>query len=287
MTELIDHRAVLALFEERHFGRAARRMGISQPALTARLRRLEESIGVRLFDRGRGGVSPTDAGVAFLEGTRRVLDAAHDAVQAARAAQQGIGTALTVGFTQITAYQGLPALLEQFRRVQPATRLSLVEGTTAVLERDLEQGALDAAVLHPPLHAPGLAQRLLWEENLVTWTLHEDGRGLEPISLPRHKAPVMRTELDRVLARRGEGRPDPGGHDADTLIGTLVLSAAGYGPSIALESFPSGGFRRVERDDTPLLTLQTAIAWRSRDRRPTVRALLDAAREVAADRALR
>lgn len=277
MTELIDHRAVIALFEERHFGRAARRLGISQPALTARLRRLEEALGARLFDRGRGGVAPTDAGLAFVEGARRVLDLAEEAVQAARAANVGIGARLTVGFTQISAYQGLVEVLSRFRNDQPATLLSLVEGTTAVLERDLEQGALDLAFLHPPLHAPGLSLRLLWQERVVIWTLHPDGCGRAPISLPRDKAPVLRTELDRALTSRAKTTQSAPTVDADTVIGTLVLSAAGYGPCTSLESFPAERFTVFERDPEPLMTLDTALAWRSRDRRPTVRAMLAAA----------
>ncbi len=57
MLALQDYRAVVALLEERHFGRAARRLGVTQPALTARLRRIEDGLGARLFERGRAGSS--------------------------------------------------------------------------------------------------------------------------------------------------------------------------------------------------------------------------------------
>ncbi|HIC81626.1 MAG TPA: LysR family transcriptional regulator, partial [Kiloniellaceae bacterium] len=79
MAALQDYRCVIALLDARHFGRAAERLGVTQPALTARLRRLEAELQVRLFERGRSGVEPTAAGLVFAEGAQRVLDAAEEA----------------------------------------------------------------------------------------------------------------------------------------------------------------------------------------------------------------
>lgn len=274
MPDLLDHAAVLALSEERHFGRTARRLGISQPALTARLRRLETTIGARLFERSRSGVRPTPAGLAFVEGARRTLDAADATLEAARAAQDGFGEMLRIGFTQIAAQQVMAPILGRFRRSNPEARLSLVEGTTASLERELEQGGIDAAFLHPPLYGTGLNSRELCRVPLERRLLDRAGAERPPIGVPRHKAPVLMGELDRLWERIARDTPPAPPVEADTLIGSLVLSAAGYGAAIVVEGFPGFGFDPPAEVSATGLTLATGIAWRRLDRRGSVLALL-------------
>lgn len=276
MPDLLDHAAAVALFEERHFGRAARRLGVTQPALTARLRRLETAVGARLFDRDRSGVTPTAAGLAFVEGARQTLASAEAALEAARAAQDGFGIVLRIGFTQIAAHQVMAPILARFRKAHPTARLTLSEGTTDSLERDLEQGSIDVAFLHPPLHAPGLSARRLCRASLVCSDYHPDGLARPPVGVPRHKAPVLMGEVDRLWGRMAAAADPAPAVDADTLVGSLVLSAAGYGPAIVVEGFPDFGFEEIGRRATGELALETAIAWRALDRRPAVRALIDA-----------
>ncbi len=275
MPDLLDHAAAVALFEERHFGRAARRLGVTQPALTARLRRLETAVGARLFDRDRSGVTPTSAGLAFVEGARQTLGAAEATVEAARAAQDGFGIVLRIGFTQIAAHQVMAPILERFRKAHPTARLTLSEGTTDSLERDLEQASIDVAFLHPPLHAPGLSARTLCRADLVCIDYHPDGLTRPPVGVPRHKAPVLMGEVDRLWGRMAAAADPAPAVDADTLVGSLVLSAAGYGPAIVVEGFPNFDFEEIGRRAQGELALETAIAWRALDRRPAVRALID------------
>ncbi len=278
MISLQDHEAVIALFEERHFGRAARRLRVTQPALTARLRRLEAEIEARLFERSRSGVEPTAAGIAFVEGARRVIDAASEAVDAARSARAGFGLILRLGTTQIAAYQVVTPCLAAFRRAHPMARLRLVEGTTAALERALEQNALDAAFLHPPLHAPGLSQRLLTAAPMERRDGDAGGAHLPPIRYPRNEAPVMMGEIDRHGSGGSVSEPQV---EADTIITALTLSMAGYGPAIVPADFPAFG-SQLGNSGEPFgdLTLETSIAWRSLDRRPAIRALLDSAKSL-------
>ena len=276
MPDLLDHAAAVALFEERHFGRAARRLGVTQPALTARLRRLETAVGARLFDRDRSGVTPTAAGLAFVEGARQTLASAEAALEAARAAQDGFGIVLRIGFTQIAAHQVMAPILVAFRKAHPTARLTLSEGTTDSLERDLEQGSIDVAFLHPPLHAPGLSARRLCRAGLVCCDYHPDGLTRPPVGVPRHKAPVLMGEVDRLWGRMAATTDPAPAVEADTLIGSQVLSAAGYGPAIVVENFPDFGFEEIGRRAAGALALETAIAWRALDRRPAVRALIDA-----------
>ncbi|MEM9043470.1 MAG: LysR family transcriptional regulator [Pseudomonadota bacterium] len=274
MPDLLDHAAAVALSEECNFGRAARRLGISQPALTARLRRLEAAIGARLFDRDRSGVRVTPAGAAFVDGARKTLDAADATIEAARAAQDGFGEMLRLGFTQIAAQQVMMPILDRFRHANPDARLSLIEGTTASLERDLEQGAADVAFLHPPLHASGLRSRELARVPLETRRLHPDGEGRPPVGVPRHKAPVLMSELDHLLEKMALRTEPVAPVEADTLIGSLVLSAAGYGDAIVVSGFPEFGFAAVDNPTDTKLSLGTSVAWRSLDRRSIVKEFL-------------
>ncbi|MFI7010199.1 LysR family transcriptional regulator [Streptomyces sp. NPDC050145] len=87
--DLAQVRAFAAVADERHFGRAAGRLGITQQALSKRVARLEGVLGVRLFERGVHGVAPTAEGARFLEPARRLLDAGRTAVEAARGAPPG------------------------------------------------------------------------------------------------------------------------------------------------------------------------------------------------------
>ena len=113
---LTDYESVIAIAEEGHSGRAARRLNVTQPALSSRLRRIEEELGVRLFDRDRGGVSATPAGEQFVEGPERVITAAEETAQSARDSQAGLGQTLRIGMTQVAAYQiVIPTLVASVR----------------------------------------------------------------------------------------------------------------------------------------------------------------------------
>lgn len=89
-------------------------------------------------------------------------------------------------------------ILAAFRKAHPTARLTLSEGTTDSLERDLEQGSIDVAFLHPPLHAPGLSTHRLYRASLVCSDYHPDGLTRSPVGVPRHKAPVLMGEVDRL-----------------------------------------------------------------------------------------
>ena len=275
---LADYRAVVALGEERHFGRAARRLGVTQPALTARLRRVEDALGARLFDRGRGGASATEAGLVFLEGARRILDAADETADAARGVAAGQGRLIRVGMTQIAAYQIVAPVLRRFRELSGATaRIKLQESATAALEAALERGELDAAFAHPPFHSAVLNERQLCAAPFVRFETNHD----QPlIHYPRGEAPV----LMGALGRR-EAITDLAQAEADTILGAITLSIAGYGAFAAPADFPHPHLAEARRSREETEILETSIVWRRLDRRENVQALVKAAIETAKTRA--
>ena len=274
MLALADYRCALVLLEERHFRRAAHRLGVTQPALTARLRRIEDLLGARLFERGRGGVEPTAAGLAFVDGARRVLDTAEETADAVRGARDGLGQTLRIGMTQVAAYQVVGACLMRFRKQHPLARIRLFEGTTAGLEARLEQRQTDVAFLHPPLHSSDLSEKVLKVVPIGRFAPNgSDDRRL--VRFPRDEAPV----LMGAITRKEDHAPGTTESlaEADTILGAALLSEAGYGPFAAPVDFPHPIVRDAAATSRAhaYQSFETSIAWRTLDRRSIVRSFIE------------
>lgn len=278
MLSLEDYRSVLALDRARHFARAAESLGVTQPSLTARLRRIETHLGARLFERGRGGVSPTEAGLAFLDGARRILALAEDTAAATRAAAGGLGEALSVGFTQHAGHRLVPACLAALRRERTLARVTLHEGPTALLEAAVAERRIDAAFLHPPIHRPELSERVLATSPVTVRDLGPPDGGKGLVRYPRGEAPVVMGTLARLpIEMSGEGGTLA---EADSILGALVLSIAGFGRAIVPADYPhpEPAVSRSDPSDTTVaegLNLSTSLAWRTLDRRALVKAFVD------------
>lgn len=147
----------VAIAEAEHFGRAAQRLRIAQPALSRQVKLLETEIGVDLFERLPRGVRLTPAGRVFLnecKGLQGQLGRAVAAAQAAAAGQQGT---LRLGFIEAVAWHGLvPEAIRAFRAAYPAVDLTLTAMPTADQLAMLRQGQLDAALVYNPLPAEDL-----------------------------------------------------------------------------------------------------------------------------------
>ena len=157
------------LAEELHFGRAAARLHMTQPALTQAIASLETALGVRLFDRSRRQVALSVAGSALLPEVRELLRRAEALPGLARSATQGETGRLRIGFVSPAGYAILPRWVRAFRERWPRVALELVEATSDVQRDWLARGEIDAGFL---LHAPGgdlpgLQRRLLSSEPLV------------------------------------------------------------------------------------------------------------------------
>ena len=114
--ELSHFRAFVAVAEELHFGRAARRLDMQQPPLSRLIQRMEREMGTRLFDRTNRRVELTPAGRVLLERAKRVLEQADLAVHATQRAARGETGSLAVGFVGSATYGVLPEVLRLFRR---------------------------------------------------------------------------------------------------------------------------------------------------------------------------
>lgn len=142
--ELRHIRAFVTVAEELHFGRAARRLNIVQPALSVQIRNLEDMLGVQLLHRTRRSVALTEPGRLFLEEARRILGQVNRAVDVAQRAGRGEAGRLVVGYSAATAYSGLLSrTIGAFHQTAPAVVLSVREMHPALQRDALLAGELD------------------------------------------------------------------------------------------------------------------------------------------------
>lgn len=165
--ELRQLRYFVAVAEERHFGRAARRLHMSQPPLSTQIRGLEDELGVRLFERSTRRVALTDAGRAFLEQARRTLRTAEEAREAAASGAGGLAGTLEVGFVSSATLSVLPDALRLFRERFGGVTLELREMTSAQQVAALYAGEVRVGLARLPLEAPGISVEPVFEEPLL------------------------------------------------------------------------------------------------------------------------
>ena len=169
MIELRPLRQFVAVAEELHFGRAARRLHMTQPPLTQAIQQLERALGAPLFVRTQRKVALSPAGAALLVPVRRLLTAADALPQQAQAAAAGRAGLLRLGFVSSIAYGPLPGWLRGFREAQPEVAVALREATLDVQLQAFAADEIDAGfVLHAEGAAPaGLAAWRALREPLV------------------------------------------------------------------------------------------------------------------------
>jgi DNA-binding transcriptional LysR family regulator len=165
--ELRHLRYFVAVAEELHFGRAARRLHLAQPPLSQQIRKLEEILGYPLFVRTSRSVKLTTAGEAFLQSAHRTLSKVQRDVDDARSIGRGEVGSLHVGFIGSAMLTGLPGVLRAYRETYPRVRLHLHESFTARVIEGLQDGTLDAGILRDGDSVEGLTVTTIFSEPFV------------------------------------------------------------------------------------------------------------------------
>ena len=165
--ELRQLRYFVAVAEERHFGRAAKRLRLSQPPLSAQIKGLEEELGVKLFQRSTRQVALTDAGRTFLERAEGILEAVEEAKEATKGADEGVRGRLEIGFISSATLGLLPPAIRLFRERFGGVEIELRELTSAQQIDALYAGEIRVGLVRLPLRAPGIRFEPLQEESLV------------------------------------------------------------------------------------------------------------------------
>jgi DNA-binding transcriptional LysR family regulator len=160
-------RYFLVLAEELHFGRAARRLNISQPPLSFNIKQLEASLGVELFSRNSHGVRLTPAGEAFRKSAQRVLAEAGAAALQVREVAAGVTSRVRIGFVGSMLFRGMPERLGEFQVAHPQVQVELTELNSAEQLEALARGTIDLGFVHTDRIAGDLQHALYMSEPFV------------------------------------------------------------------------------------------------------------------------
>ena len=161
---LTELRYIVAVARERHFGHAAEACFVSQPTLSVAVKKLEEDLGVTLFERGPGEVSVTPSGHKIVEQAQRVLEEASRIREIAAAGRDPLAGPLRLGAIYTIGPYLLPKLIPILRRTAPAMQLLIQENFTHRLADELKSGEVDVIVVALPFEEPGIVTRAVYDE---------------------------------------------------------------------------------------------------------------------------
>ncbi|MCD6079455.1 MAG: LysR substrate-binding protein [Ramlibacter sp.] len=161
--------AFLVVAEELHFGRAARRLHMSQPPLSQQIRQFEHEVGASLFTRTTRSVQLTPAGRLLFERGRQLLADGEAAARAAQRLARGEAGRMTLGFTHSTVYEVLPRALQAFRGRYPDVELELKQFTSGLLVEGVRAGRVDAALVRfsPSMQDPELRSTIIARDPML------------------------------------------------------------------------------------------------------------------------
>ena len=164
---LTELKYIVAVARERHFGRAAEACFVSQPTLSVAIRKLEDELGVTIFERGGSEVGVTVIGQTLVSQAQKVLEESANLKELARHGNDPLAGVLRVGVIHTIGPYLLPKLVPWHISCTPQMPLVLQENFTVKLIELLRQGEIDCAILALPLPEAGLATRALYDEPFV------------------------------------------------------------------------------------------------------------------------
>ncbi|MBC8727976.1 LysR family transcriptional regulator [Paraburkholderia sp. UCT2] len=321
--DLRQLRYFVTVAEEKHFGRAAARLSMTQPPLSQAIRALEQTLGVELFARTKRSVELTAVGADLLPEVQRLLAAAEGLRPLAQSLARGEAGVLSLAFVSTADYGLLPLLLRDFGARHPRVRLELTEATSDVQVEELVAGRIDAGLVIAPLpsrHAAQLSWLPIAREPLVIAMSTEMAQGLRgsvnangkgsaaedpaaewldmPVSLrdvadaplvifPRRLAPGF---YDIIMDCYGVAGLAPRiGQEAIQMQTIVSLVSAGMGVALVPQSLRNlrrtGVVYRPLSESVP--AIETGLVWRSDEVSPVLAGFIDIVRAHAASVASR
>lgn len=165
--DLRHFRCFVAVAEELHFHRAAKRLGVAQPALSRTIKNLEQALGVTLLERSNRQVELTEVGKSFLLGCRECLEKSNRIVEDAQLAQQGVIGILRIGYTENAMNGRLPGLIKEFKDQTSDIELLLTHSVTSEQLGQLAEGKIDLGFATGNITRPGYASIRIQSERFV------------------------------------------------------------------------------------------------------------------------
>ncbi|MFF2850877.1 LysR family transcriptional regulator [Streptomyces sp. NPDC058001] len=312
--DLVKHvRYFVTVTEERHFGRAAARLGLAQPSLSQRIQRLERELGVRLFDRTSRGVELTEGGRLLLAEARPLIAQADALLGVAARVRSGAAGVLRAAVPPELGSAVVAALVGQFRERSPGVRLALRELGAEVQLAELRAETLDVGVVRHPVDVAGLGlgevlcrpYGVLLPRGPRPGNPDGDGdgpdlgegegtgtgapvwlaslSGLDLVLFPQQSAPALHAETLAVCRRHGF---EPGsviaGQDPEFVDGMVMSGTAVTFASRDRKLPPGTVWHPLEGE--PLLE-QVSTAWlRGRQDDPVVRLFAEVVESVLTER---
>lgn len=288
---LTEFRYIVALSQEGNFSRAAERCSVSQPTLSVAIARLEDELGVQLFERGKGFVSPSAVGLRVVEQAQLALREAEKVKQIAMCGRDQLEGPLRLGVIHTIGPYLLPQLIQALKSVAPAMPLVIEENMTSNLDDMLRENALDVAIIALPFEVPGVVTRALYDESFKVivprghpW---ESKEFISPEEVAGDEVLLLKAGncfRDQVLG----ACPQVSSPETDIRLGHSIgtircMVASGLGVSVlpesALQHPYSSDMISVIPFADPAPSRRIALAWRNGFVRPkAVEALLDAVR---------
>lgn len=265
---------LVALADERHFGKAAAKCCVTQPALSMQIKELEADLGVQLIERKRGNLELTQEGEEIAERARSVLSTVRDLIECAERRSRLLCGELSLGIIPTVAPYLLPRVLPHIQATYRELRLRLHESLTADLIGSVIQGTLDGAIVTCPINENGVESILLFEDKLLLArrrsTNASRGRFASLKECRGDNVLVLQAGhclRDQTLQRLGrkdiDGREGLGASSLPTL---LNMVANGYGvtlvPEIACASEMISEEVEILRFKPPEPVRKVVIVWR-------------------------
>jgi LysR family hydrogen peroxide-inducible transcriptional activator len=291
---LRDLRYLVALADEKHFGRAAERSHVSQPTLSAQIRKLEEYLGAPLVERQPRRVSLTATGERVVARARRLLQEADAIIEVARAERDPLSGNLKLALIPTVGPYLLPLVAPRLRRELPKLKLFLYEYQTVTLLEKLHAGEIDLGILALPVALDGLDSESLYDEafTLAVPAGHElAGRDRVRIAdladetlLLLEDGHCLRDQALEVCSRVSVR--ESADYRATSLETLRQMVAAGHGVTLLPELAAGGGGSsartlRIKQFGKPVPMRTIGAVWRkSTTREPAIRAVADCIRRA-------
>ncbi|MCW5750686.1 MAG: LysR family transcriptional regulator [Alphaproteobacteria bacterium] len=258
-------RYFVTVAEELHFGRAARRLNISQPPLSQQIRKLEDEVGAQLFVRMGRQVTLSDAGEAFLGRAYLVIREYEAAMEAARQAEKGATGTLEIAYIPPADLHALPLLVSKFQKAFPSVNVVLRSMHGLSIPHAIQSGRVKVGVVRLPLEYPGLETLSVVRERLSVVVPESHGfarrrqvkfselAGQRLIGFPRSLAPAYYDVIAGLCKSHGGFVYAPS-QEVETIQTALSLVSAGLGVSIqprSIEALCRKGLRPAPISDSP------------------------------------
>jgi DNA-binding transcriptional LysR family regulator len=293
--ETLELRSFVVLAEQRHFGRAAEVLAVSQPALSKRIQRLEEKVGGALLSRGYRDLRLTEAGLVLLERTRTLLRENERALELCRHAVKGEAGRLRIGFGVASIAQLLPDVVLRFRRSHPRVQLEMRDMSSPAQRLALRREEIDLGFVRLPIGDAELQGAAILHERLVAAigreTAWKDREGLaslaeEPFVVCGRA--ISASYYDHVIALCRTASFTPRiVTETNELFSLLQLVRAGIGVALVPSGAASMRVPGVRFKPIPLreAAWDIALTWnRHRQRSPLLESFVRVARQIYEER---